>query len=162
MQHMIECSNCSTALVSRRRKPIQTAIESRSDGPLKRALLRLIRKTSRLMPGLTCRPIHGVDWTMDTAVILKPKSQHPALAMFMHEVKRRSVETAAKWARPVTLIEDARTGKALLRDPGDMLYESGPEFSARKMPHDHKSGNLPRKGLGYRGVAWRLRMDSAR
>ncbi len=54
---------------------------------------------------------HGVDWTIDTAVILKPKSQHPALAMFMREVKRRSVESAAKWARPAALAEGARTRK---------------------------------------------------
>ena len=71
----------------------------------------LFRKGSRLMPGLTCRPIHGVDWTIDTAVILKPKLQHPALAMFMRELRRRSVQTAAKWARPTAVTESARNRK---------------------------------------------------
>jgi DNA-binding transcriptional LysR family regulator len=71
----------------------------------------LFRKGSRLMPGLTCRPIHGVDWTIDTAVILKPESQHPALAMFMRELRRRTVQTAAKWTRPMTLTEGARDRK---------------------------------------------------
>jgi len=71
----------------------------------------LFRKGSRLIPGLTCRPIHGVDWTIDTAVILKPESQHPALAMFMRELRRRSVQTAAKWARPTAVTESARNRK---------------------------------------------------
>jgi DNA-binding transcriptional LysR family regulator len=71
----------------------------------------LFRKGSRLMPGLTCRPIHGIDWTIDTAVILKPKSQHPALAMLMRELRKRSVQTGAKWARPKSIVEGPRARK---------------------------------------------------
>jgi DNA-binding transcriptional LysR family regulator len=71
----------------------------------------LFRKGSRLMPGLTCRPIHGIDWTIDTAVILKPKSQHPALAMLMREVRKRSVQTSPKWARTKSVVEAPRARK---------------------------------------------------
>jgi hypothetical protein len=71
----------------------------------------LFRKGSRLMPGLTCRPIHGIDWTIDTAVILKPKSQHPGLAMLMREVRKRSVQTSPKWARTKSVVEAPRARK---------------------------------------------------
>jgi DNA-binding transcriptional LysR family regulator len=71
----------------------------------------LFRKGSRLMPGLTCRPIHGIDWTIDTAVILKPKSQHPALVMLMREVRKRSVQTSPKWARTKSVVDAPRALK---------------------------------------------------
>jgi DNA-binding transcriptional LysR family regulator len=58
-----------------------------------------VRKGSRLLPGLTSRPIHGTDWTIDTALILKPKSQHPALAMFLRQMKKRSAQTESAWTR---------------------------------------------------------------
>jgi DNA-binding transcriptional LysR family regulator len=54
--------------------------------------LAFVRCGARLLPGLTSRPIHGVDWTIDTALVLKPVSQHPALALLLRELRKRSGE----------------------------------------------------------------------
>lgn len=48
----------------------------------------LARSSTTLLPGLTSRPIHGADWTIDTALILRPTSQHPALALLVRELKK--------------------------------------------------------------------------
>lgn len=49
----------------------------------------LVRAASHLLPGLTTRPIHGANWTIDTALIAKPLDHHPALAMLVRELRRR-------------------------------------------------------------------------
>ncbi len=58
----------------------------------------LVRPGTRLLPGLTTRPIHGAEWTIDTALVLKPISQHPALAMLLRELKKRAGEYGSVWA----------------------------------------------------------------
>ena len=50
------------------------------------------------MPGLVTRPIHGAAWTIDTALILKPVSQHPALALLLRELRKRAGEIGSVWA----------------------------------------------------------------
>jgi DNA-binding transcriptional LysR family regulator len=50
----------------------------------------LIRSDRTLAAGLTTRPIHGADWTIDTALIVRPADNHPALAMLLREIRRRS------------------------------------------------------------------------
>jgi molybdate transport repressor ModE-like protein len=57
----------------------------------------LVREGARLMPGLTTRPIHGVEWTIDTALVLKPSSQHPALAMLLREFRKRAIDLGSIW-----------------------------------------------------------------
>ena len=52
--------------------------------------LAFFREGTRLLPGLTLRPVHGADWTIDTALILKPTSQHPALALLLRELRKGS------------------------------------------------------------------------
>lgn len=48
----------------------------------------LIRSKKSLMPGLTTRPIHGVNWTVDTVIIAPPVMQHPAVTVLMREKRR--------------------------------------------------------------------------
>lgn len=52
--------------------------------------LALVRSGRPLLQGLTTRPIHGAKWTIDTAIIAKPSDHHPALAMLLREMRRRS------------------------------------------------------------------------
>jgi DNA-binding transcriptional LysR family regulator len=58
----------------------------------------LVRPGTRLLPGLTSRPVHGTEWTIDTAVVMKPTSQHPALAMLLRELKKRAGKKGSDWA----------------------------------------------------------------
>lgn len=60
--------------------------------------LAFFRSGTRLLPGLILRPIHGADWTMDTALVLKPSSQHPALALLLRELRKRAREVGPLWA----------------------------------------------------------------
>jgi hypothetical protein len=60
--------------------------------------LAFFRSGTRLMPGLILKPIHGADWTVDTALILKPSSQHPALALLLRELRKRATEIGSLWA----------------------------------------------------------------
>jgi len=60
--------------------------------------LAFFRSGARLLTGLTMRPIHGADWTIDTALILKPTSQHPALALLLRELRKRTGEIGSFWA----------------------------------------------------------------
>ena len=48
----------------------------------------LIRASRALQSGLVTRPIAGVDWTIDSAFISRPGSQHPALSLFMQELRK--------------------------------------------------------------------------
>jgi DNA-binding transcriptional LysR family regulator len=57
---------------------------------LERKCYALVRPGARLLPGLTTRPIHGAEWTIDTAVVLKQTSQHPALAMLLRDLKKKA------------------------------------------------------------------------
>ena len=58
----------------------------------------LVRPGVRLLPGLVTRPIHGAEWTIDTAIVLKRTSQHPALAMLLRDLKKKAGEMGALWA----------------------------------------------------------------
>ena len=48
----------------------------------------LIRASRSLHSGLVTRPIAGVDWTIDSAFISRPGSQHPALSLFIQELRK--------------------------------------------------------------------------
>jgi hypothetical protein len=60
--------------------------------------LAFFRSGTRLMPGLILKPIHGADWTLDTALVLKPSSQHPALALLLRELRKRARDIGSLWA----------------------------------------------------------------
>lgn len=71
----------------------------------------LVREATRLMPGLTTRPIHGVEWTIDTALILKPSSQHPALAMLLREFRKRAIDLGSIWVPQLPQYQVGSNGK---------------------------------------------------
>jgi DNA-binding transcriptional LysR family regulator len=49
----------------------------------------LIRAGRTLMNGLVTRPIAGVDWTIDTALVLRADNENPALSLFVEELTNR-------------------------------------------------------------------------
>jgi len=71
----------------------------------------LVREAARLMPGLTTRPIHGVEWTIDTALILRPSPQHPALAMLLREFRKRAVDLGSNWVPELPQYQVGSSGK---------------------------------------------------
>jgi hypothetical protein len=48
----------------------------------------LMRAGRPLMNGLVTRPIAGVDWTIDTAIVTKADNENPALAWFIEELTK--------------------------------------------------------------------------
>jgi DNA-binding transcriptional LysR family regulator len=46
----------------------------------------LMRAGRTLMTGLVTRPIAGVDWTIDTALVLRADNENPALSLFVEEL----------------------------------------------------------------------------
>ena len=78
---------------------------------LQRQCYAFVRKGAKLMSGLTCRPIHGVDWTVDTAVIVKPRSQHPGMVMLLRELKKHSVQAGSRWVSQMGKVDEVRDRK---------------------------------------------------
>lgn len=64
-----------------------------------RVCYSLIRASRPLMNGLVTRPIAGVDWTIDTAIVAKVENNNPALSWFIEELAkhfRTATEMAEK------------------------------------------------------------------
>lgn len=89
----------------------------------------LVRRGRTLMSGLTTRPIHGANWTIDTALIARPSAHHPALALLLREIRRRSWQfnctpvlkkppTSARYGR------DSRRHKGSPSSAGLPLFEA--------------------------------------
>ena len=55
-----------------------------------RACYAFVRNGRTLMNGLTTRPIHSADWTIDTALICRPQMQHPTLALLLRELRKKA------------------------------------------------------------------------
>jgi DNA-binding transcriptional LysR family regulator len=71
----------------------------------------LIRAGRTLLNGLVTRPIASVDWTIDTALVLRADNENPALSLFVEELMnhfRLSSETPEK--KPVVSVH-IRTDK---------------------------------------------------
>jgi len=65
----------------------------------------LIRAGRTLMNGLVTKPIAGVDWTIDTALVLRADNENPALYLFVEELMnsfRQVPETPEK--KPVASV----------------------------------------------------------
>lgn len=73
--------------------------------------LAFVRSGARLLTGLTSRPIHGANWTIDTALILKPVSQHPALALLLRELRKKAGEIGSMWPPQRASDKVAKAGK---------------------------------------------------
>jgi DNA-binding transcriptional LysR family regulator len=72
----------------------------------------LIRVGRTLMNGLVTRPIAGVDWTIDTALVLRAENENPALSLFVEELTnhfRQSPEIPAK--KPVVSVRVRANGR---------------------------------------------------
>jgi DNA-binding transcriptional LysR family regulator len=66
----------------------------------------LLRASQPLMSGLATRPISGVDWTIDTAAVIKKGVDNPALLWFVEELKKHfrvAAETPEK--KPVVSVQ---------------------------------------------------------
>ena len=77
---------------------------------LEKHCLAFVRKNSRLSPGLVARPIHGVSWTIDTALIANKTAQHPAIAMLVRDLKKRvgSLPQLLPWKKAPQSVEETR------------------------------------------------------
>ncbi len=53
----------------------------------------LMRAGRPLISGLVTRPIAGVDWTVDTALVSRPDKNKPALSLLMEELVKQSKQT---------------------------------------------------------------------
>ncbi|CAN5740813.1 hypothetical protein BH10ACI4_BH10ACI4_00190 [soil metagenome] len=90
----------------------------------------LVRPGTRLLPGLTSRPIHGADWTIDTALVLKPTSQHPALAMLLREFKKRAGDRSSVWAPMKVLSSEVSSARKKPQSAKRKRIESQSLFEA--------------------------------
>jgi len=80
----------------------------------------LIRAGRTLMNGLVTRPIAGVDWTIDTALVLRADNENPALSLFVDELTnrfRQSPEIPAR--KPVVSVRVRATKPKTSRDKDD-------------------------------------------
>jgi DNA-binding transcriptional LysR family regulator len=49
----------------------------------------LIREREHLHEELTTRPIRGVSWTVDSAIVYQPESEQRTIPLLVHELQRR-------------------------------------------------------------------------
>jgi DNA-binding transcriptional LysR family regulator len=80
----------------------------------------LIRAGRTLMNGLVTRPIAGVDWTIDTALVLRADNENPALSLFVDELTnrlRQSPETPER--KPVVSVRVRATKPKTPREKDD-------------------------------------------
>ncbi len=80
----------------------------------------LIRAGRTLMNGLVTRPIAGVDWTIDTALLLRANNENPALYLFVEELMnsfRQSPETPEK--KPVASVRVRAHGRKASAEKDD-------------------------------------------
>lgn len=80
----------------------------------------LIRAGRTLMNGLVTKPIAGVDWTIDTALVLREDNESPALFLFAEELLhhiRRSPEMPEK--KPVVSVRVRAHGRKASAEKDD-------------------------------------------
>jgi len=76
------------------------------------------------------RPIYGADLTIDTALILRPNSQHPALALLIREFRKQADQVSyLQTAKKSAVSERINTVKVGRRQPKSRA-ESLPLFEA--------------------------------
>jgi DNA-binding transcriptional LysR family regulator len=94
----------------------------------------LLRASQPLISGLATRPISGVDWTIDTAVVIKKEPNNAALLWFVEELRKHfrvAAETPEK--KPVVSVqirEMSKKPKAAANASQLALFES-PNSDAR-------------------------------
>jgi DNA-binding transcriptional LysR family regulator len=72
----------------------------------------LMRAGRTLMNGLVTRPVAGVDWTIDTALVLRADNENPALFLFVEElVNRFGQSTEIPQKKPVASVRVRTHGR---------------------------------------------------
>lgn len=72
----------------------------------------LIRAGRPLAFGLTTRPIEGVEWTIDTAIVCTTNHRNPALSLLIGELlKRHDIQSSINNKKPVTSIRTSGNTK---------------------------------------------------
>jgi hypothetical protein len=83
----------------------------------------LIRAGRTLMNGLVTRPIAGVDWTIDTALVVRVDNENPALYLFVEELLNHFRQyTQIPEKKPVASVRVRTQGrKASAEKDGDQI-----------------------------------------
>jgi DNA-binding transcriptional LysR family regulator len=75
----------------------------------------LMRAGRPLISGLVTRPIVGVDWTVDTALVSRSGKNKPALSLLIEELTKQSKQSAdVSEMRPATTARDREVPKTAL------------------------------------------------
>lgn len=105
----------------------------------------LIRAGRPLVSGLVSRPIAGIDWTIDSALIADAGNQHPALSLFIGELKRHFRLAQVPEKKPVVSVRIREAAKRMIDGPHDnqlALFaphgENGDSLHLRKLFPHHK------------------------
>lgn len=105
----------------------------------------LIRAGRPLLDGLITKPIAGVDWTIDTGLVLRADSENPALSLFVEELidpMRHVSEVPAKKPAVSVTVHTGKRKVAIEADADQMaLFAAHTDSSKRP----HLSKRLPHR-----------------
>jgi hypothetical protein len=90
----------------------------------------LFEVEERCCQGSLRGPIHGADWTIDTALILRPTSQHPALALLVREVRKHNTQSGPIWVQKKSVQPEQLTGGKKSQSKTNDRSKSLPLFEA--------------------------------
>jgi hypothetical protein len=83
----------------------------------------LIRQSEVLHEDLTTRPIQGVDWTIDSAIVYRPEHQQMALPLLLRDLERRFCVADMKAPKkPSHSIEQSKALKELPSVNGHLKF----------------------------------------
>jgi DNA-binding transcriptional LysR family regulator len=97
----------------------------------------LMRAGRPLMNGLVTRPIAGVDWTVDTALVSRAERSKPALSLLIEELAKHSKQpTDMPEVRPVLSVRDRELQKTAVNrsDHSQLALFAG---------RNHRDSNTP-------------------
>ena len=80
----------------------------------------LMRAGRTLMNGLVMRPIAGVDWTIDTVLVLRSDNENPALFLFVEELINRFPQSTEMFEqKPVATVRVRAHGRKTSAEKND-------------------------------------------
>jgi hypothetical protein len=100
----------------------------------------LIRAGRSLLDGLVAKPLAGVDWTVETALVMRSDSDNPALSLFVEELLdplRNACEVPPK-KTVVSVVVRAGKKKDLAETEKDQMGLFGASSVERDGPHLRK------------------------
>lgn len=101
----------------------------------------LIRAGRSLLDGLVAKPIAGVDWTVDTALVMRADAENPALSLFVEELLyplRHTHELPAKKPALSVPVDGAKKKPSAVTDEDQMAL-----FSSSSVDRDR--AHLPKR-----------------